>query len=141
MNPPSVTDIELMSSLVIRRPCRIPTTRPTPTAMSAPPTGEWVPVCTASMPPSRKVEETDRSNSPAIMVSPSASVTRPRLASVSSTLLKFTVSTVEPGWSTGRNRNTTNSTPSSTKGRMRCERWRRVARSELIVETSFGTGA
>ena len=39
--------------------------------------GEPAPVSTATMPPRRYIEETERSNSPAMIVMPSASATRP----------------------------------------------------------------
>ena len=48
-----------------------------PSAARMPSSGEPAPVSTATMPPSRYIDETERSNSPAMIVMPSASATRP----------------------------------------------------------------
>ena len=48
-----------------------------PSAAMMPTSGEPPPVSTATMPPKRYTEETERSNSPAIIVMPSARATRP----------------------------------------------------------------
>ena len=71
-----------------------PTTIAVPRAARMPTTGDPEPVSTATIPPSRYIEETERSNSPAMIVTPSARATRPYPAKFWKMSYTFAVRTV-----------------------------------------------
>ena len=89
-----MTGIEFSRKRATSVPCTSPTTTAVPSAAAMPSSGSPSPVSTATMPPSRYIDETERSNSPAMIVMPSASATRPYDEKFCSTSYAFAVRTV-----------------------------------------------
>ena len=80
MNAPSVRGTELIPVAAIRPPCAAPTNPPAVMAIRTPSSGSASPKRTASSPPSVNTAIEDRSNSPTMMVTPTANANKPRVA-------------------------------------------------------------